>query len=56
MTANEMHMLARESNDKKIEGVYVEELNIIYDAAKAGNFYVDSSAKAIFKDGQGKFV
>lgn len=34
-------------------------INIKSDSIKdflAGNFYVDSSAKAIFKDGQGKFV
>lgn len=47
MTGNEMRMLARESNDKRIEGIYIEELNIIYDAARAGNYYADIDEVAI---------
>lgn len=47
MTGNEMRMLARESNDKTIEHIYADELNIIYEAAKAGNYCVDIDEVAI---------
>lgn len=47
MTGNEMHMLARERYYKTIEKIYAEELNIIYEAAKAGNYCVDIDEVAI---------
>ena len=41
MESSEMRALAKANVDRKIEAVYSEELDMIYEAAKAGNFQVD---------------
>lgn len=41
MDSSDMRALARANSDKKIEAIYAKELDMIYEAAKAGNFFVD---------------